>query len=288
MSAQQLHGILQVQIARGGQDELPIYQSILRLGRGRQNDVVLEDPNVSGRHAQFVWGRDGWLVEDLNSSNGTYLNGQRLPPRKATPLRPGDAVRIDEFTFQIQSPQAKDHVPPRLGDKVQISSDPAPGLAVYVSGRVEKYPLDKGVVTVGRGSDNDVQLNDPLVSGHHARLERLGNTYRIVDLGSTNGLTYQGQRVAQHVLADGDVLYIGQTHRPPVPGAHRLSAGARPKSGIEDPKTQYLDMRRPAQAEAGASPSDGTAATSLRCNIPACPAITPSSSSLAHASGCGT
>ena len=288
MSAQQLHGILQVQIARGGQDELPIYQSILRLGRGRQNDVVLEDPNVSGRHAQFVWGRDGWLVEDLNSSNGTYLNGQRLPPRKATPLRPGDAVRIDEFTFQIQSPQAKDHVPPRLGDKVQISSDPAPGLAVYVSGRVEKYPLDKGVVTVGRGSDNDLQLNDPLVSGHHARLERQGNTYRIVDLGSTNGLTYQGQRVSQHVLADGDVLYIGQTDRPPVPGATSASCPGEAEKRIEAPKTQYLDMRSPAQGRPAHHHRAAQQQRPCASSIPGCPAITPSSSSSGLASGCGT
>ena len=98
MSARQLLGILQVQIAGGGQDELPIYQSTVQLGRGRQNDVVLEDPNVSGKHAQFVWGRAGWSVVDLGSSNGTFVNGQMIPQRTPTPLRPGDAVGLGHPT----------------------------------------------------------------------------------------------------------------------------------------------------------------------------------------------
>jgi ABC-type multidrug transport system ATPase subunit len=97
-------------------------------------------------------------------------------------------------------------------------------------------------MTLGRRSDNDVQLHDPLVSGQHARLERLGDTFRIVDLDSTNGLTYQGRRVAEYVLADGDVLYIGRTialqyraHLGFVPGV--------PAKEIRKPKTQLLDMR---------------------------------------------
>jgi ABC-type multidrug transport system ATPase subunit len=250
MSARQLLGILQVQIAGGSQDELPIYQSTLKLGRGRQNDVVLEDPNVSGKHAQFLWGRAGWSVEDRGSSNGTFVNGQLIPKRTTAPLRPGETVRIDQFTFQILSPQGREHIPPHLGNKVLLTSEPKPGLAVYRGGRVEKIPLDKGFVTLGRSSGNDVQINDRLVSGRHARLERMGHTYRIVDEGSTNGLTYQGQRVSDRVLADGDVVYIGQkiaiqyrAHIGFLPGAAREK-----RQELEGPKTQYLDMRKLPQA----------------------------------------
>ena len=248
MSDRSVLGILQVQVAVGGQDELPIYQPSLKLGRSQGNDVVLGDPKVSSRHAQLNLGREGWLVEDLNSSNGTFLNGRRLPPRKASPLRPGNTVRIGQFTLQIRELRPDDSLPPRLGERVHISPEPRPGLAVYFQGRVLKFPLEKDVVTLGRQSDNDVQISAPLVSGHHARLERKGDTYRVVDLGSTNGLTYQGQRVPHHTLADGDMLYIGKT----IALRYRAYVGFLPveakekekkKEEVKGPKTQYLDMR---------------------------------------------
>ncbi len=83
---------------------------------------------------------------------------------------------------------------------------------------------------------------DALVSGYHARLERHGGTYRIIDLGSTNGLSFQGQRVSHHVFSDGDTLYIGNK----IAVQYRAYIGFRSgqvKKKVEAPKTQYLDMR---------------------------------------------
>jgi hypothetical protein len=57
MSDASLFGILQAQIANVGQDELPVRQPLLKLGRGQANDVILEGPNVSGNHAQLIWGQ---------------------------------------------------------------------------------------------------------------------------------------------------------------------------------------------------------------------------------------
>jgi FHA domain-containing protein len=63
------------------------------IGRGQQNDLALEgDEFASARHARFEPRRDGVWLEDLGSTNGTYVNGARLDnPRR---LRPGDVVRI--------------------------------------------------------------------------------------------------------------------------------------------------------------------------------------------------
>ena len=216
MSSIRVLGILRIQVAiQGGggssQDALPIYQASLKLGRSRDNDIILQDPNVSSQHAKLTWGQGGWVVEDLDSRNGTYLRGQRLPPHRPSNLHPGDTVQIDAFAIQVQAADPNEPVPPRLGDgdKVSISTKRQPGLAVFAGGGVLKFPLDRDVMTLGRRSDCDVQLRDPLVSGQHARLERMGDTFRIVDLDSTNGLTYQGRRVAEHILADGDVLQMG-------------------------------------------------------------------------------
>lgn len=70
-------------------------------------------------------------------------------------------------------------------------------------------PLNVPVVTIGRYPDNTVILKHPLVSGHHARIEQTGRGgHRIVDLGSTNRVYVNGQRVANQVLKPGDEIRI--------------------------------------------------------------------------------
>jgi pSer/pThr/pTyr-binding forkhead associated (FHA) protein len=63
---------------------------------------------------------------------------------------------------------------------------------------------------LGRSPDNDVILRDPATSGHHARLERRGEAFWIVDLGSTNGTFVNGESVQEKQLSDGDRVTVGQ------------------------------------------------------------------------------
>ncbi|MBV9256937.1 MAG: ATP-binding cassette domain-containing protein, partial [Ktedonobacteraceae bacterium] len=74
---------------------------------------------------------------------------------------------------------------------------------------VHPIPLGAPVITIGRASDNTVVLNHPQVSGHHARLEQVRNGYRILDMGSTNHVYVNAQRVTQQVLTPGDEVRIG-------------------------------------------------------------------------------
>ena len=75
------------------------------VGRQAGNDIVLEDPGVSRKHASLDRGEDGvWVVTDLKSSNGTYVNGEKI--ESPATLRPGDAVRISQTVFRFNpSPQ---------------------------------------------------------------------------------------------------------------------------------------------------------------------------------------
>ncbi|MBA2357323.1 MAG: FHA domain-containing protein [Actinobacteria bacterium] len=73
----------------------------LTVGRGSQNDVPLDrDDFASGRHARFEPRRDGVWVEDVGSTNGTYVNGARLS--QARRLRPGDVVRIGQTDLRFE------------------------------------------------------------------------------------------------------------------------------------------------------------------------------------------
>jgi hypothetical protein len=70
------------------------------LGRGDQADIVLEDSFASSRHARLVPHGDVIVLEDLGSTNGTYLNDE--PLRGPQPLHPGDRVRIGDSVFTFE------------------------------------------------------------------------------------------------------------------------------------------------------------------------------------------
>jgi hypothetical protein len=72
----------------------------LVLGRGDRAEIRLEDPFASSRHARIFEQGNSVVVEDLGSTNGTYLNEEVL--QSPRPLHPGDRVRIgdSEFTFE--------------------------------------------------------------------------------------------------------------------------------------------------------------------------------------------
>lgn len=71
------------------------------LGRGSQAEIRLEDPFASSQHARIYVQAGVFAIEDLRSTNGTYLNEERLESPR--PLHPGDRVRIgdSEFTFEV-------------------------------------------------------------------------------------------------------------------------------------------------------------------------------------------
>jgi hypothetical protein len=86
-----------------GHDPGMIYdlEGDLVLGRGDRAEIRLEDPFASARHARVYEQGNVIVIEDLGSTNGTYLNEELLESPR--PLHPGDRVRIgdSEFTFEV-------------------------------------------------------------------------------------------------------------------------------------------------------------------------------------------
>jgi len=66
----------------------------LLVGRELSNDIVISDADVSRKHARLVQQGDSYLLEDVGSTNGTFLNGQRLSAPQL--LKPGDRIRLGE------------------------------------------------------------------------------------------------------------------------------------------------------------------------------------------------
>jgi pSer/pThr/pTyr-binding forkhead associated (FHA) protein len=166
------------------------------MGRAEGNDIVLDDREVSRRHARLLVDRDGIVVEDLGSGNGTYVGGRAV---QARPLRDGDVVDIEPFSLMIRLDARRE---PRK----------VPTLVVTEGAQVgRRFPLDGDTIALGRGDDQDVRLDDSGASRAHALLLRKRGAWHVRDLDSANGVFLNGQRVGEAPVELGDVIEIGTT-----------------------------------------------------------------------------
>lgn len=84
-------------VVRRGPQPNQVYElnkDIITIGRDITNDIVINDPEVSRHHMRLTRGAGGFTLEDLGSTNGTFINGQRLTGAK--PLNNGDMVGLGE------------------------------------------------------------------------------------------------------------------------------------------------------------------------------------------------
>jgi hypothetical protein len=74
------------------------------IGRSRDCDVTVEDPNVSRHHAEVRPSGGSWIVRDLGSTNGVKVNGQRVDPSRPQSLRAGDVIELgtSKLTFDLK------------------------------------------------------------------------------------------------------------------------------------------------------------------------------------------
>ncbi|MCQ2000188.1 FHA domain-containing protein [Arthrobacter zhaoxinii] len=79
---------------------LELSASPILLGRAQEATLVLEDDYASGRHARLFPQGSRWFVEDLGSTNGTYLGGSQLT--RALPVEPGVPIRIGKTVIELR------------------------------------------------------------------------------------------------------------------------------------------------------------------------------------------
>jgi pSer/pThr/pTyr-binding forkhead associated (FHA) protein len=79
---------------------------VVRLGRGLDNDVVLASTHVSRYHTQLRWVESSWLVYDLDSTNGTWVDDERLQAGQARALRVGNRLRLGDHQLEVRAVKA--------------------------------------------------------------------------------------------------------------------------------------------------------------------------------------
>src|SRR5687767_13046320 len=90
---------------------------------------------------------------------------------------------------------------------------------------LNEYGLEQAEVTIGRLPGNTIVIDNPAVSGHHARIVRDEARYIVEDLRSKNGTYVNQQHIIRHVLEDRDVVLVGK-HKLVFSGAATVTAPA--------------------------------------------------------------
>jgi len=115
---------------------------------------------------------------------------------------------------------------------------------------LKEYVVESGVVTIGRLPDNAVIIDNPAVSGHHARVFREGDRVILEDLKSTNGTFVNGRPVARQVLYHGDEVLVGKHHLVyDQTAGDQMTASGPMIQGLGD--TVYLDTKQHRALRAG-------------------------------------
>ncbi len=170
----------------------------LTIGRHPTNQLVVDVPTVSSEHAVVEYRAGIYHLVDRGSRNGTFVNGQRIDD---IDLKDGDLIRLGEMGSGAVT------LTYRAGQAPQSAAPDQFNLAAH------------DTLTIGRAAECDLVLDSPLVSRHHARLERSGPTHVLIDLGSTNGTYVNSQRIDRAELQAGDVVQIGPYRFTYQPGA---------------------------------------------------------------------
>ena len=104
----------------GGGDNIPLLKPLLTVGRRESCDIVLRFSNVSGQHCQLSLENGYWFVQDLNSQNGTKVEGRRIVRKR---LDPGDLLSMAKHKYTIQySPVENGATGPPPSDEADLES----------------------------------------------------------------------------------------------------------------------------------------------------------------------
>jgi len=203
------------------------------IGRAEENTVRLTERNISRKHARLAKPSERWVLFDMTSYNGCYVNGQRVSERHE--LMHGDLVQLGDYRLQVIDDTVVEVAP--FDKAVTMPAGPRsqtllgqPDRLVMVVGPTvgAEYPLTQDQpLVIGRGEECEVPVNHPSVSRVHAEIKPLGDgRYEIVDRESANGVRVNGVELPRTLLDARDMIELGDVILKFIPAGDIYVAGA--------------------------------------------------------------
>ena len=233
-----------VESARSGQPATEARQSPVRIGREPGSTILFSGDAakvVSTRHAEVRFEGNAWVVADLGSRNGTYLNGHRLAPEAPAPIKVGDVLRLGESGPELRVAAVADALEETLSEH-KPAEVRAYGVTLLSVTSGKRFEARGTRIRLGRGSECEVQpveagQGETIVSRVHAELT-VGPSGGLVlrDAESKNGTYLNGERITRAMpVRLGDKITLGQggpTLLVEGMGTAPLKAVPRPQAGL--------------------------------------------------------
>ncbi len=209
--------------------EIPLDKDVISIGRKAENDIVIDNQAVSGLHARIIKEAESTFIEDKNSLNGTYVNGQKIMKSE---LYNGDVVLIGVHTLEVISDKVRDTdmksftirgrsmdetmvIAPEDQKKILASVDKEKvdvmGGFIIIEGSTDKkdYLLRERVTTIGKEDTAGIHLKGFFAPKVAALVNRRKEGYFITPAGGKS-LKVNGQEIDhKYDLKDGDIVETG-------------------------------------------------------------------------------
>jgi ATP-binding cassette subfamily B protein len=186
---------------------------VLTIGRARECDIQIPYGTVSRLHAMILWQNGTWVMKDKDSTNGLKLsaNGDWAPFPDEGTLKDGARIYLTpEIVIRYVQGNAP-VVPPNIAARQPQPAHRKARISIELDGEiVGTRELDKDELIVGSHKHADIWVPSENIRALHAKIQRVNNSWIIIDTENNNGLIYNGKVVKQHVFADGDSISLAR------------------------------------------------------------------------------
>jgi pSer/pThr/pTyr-binding forkhead associated (FHA) protein len=213
-------------------EEYALDKDLINIGRAKESDIVIDNIAVSRKHAQIQRKEGGaYVLRDLNSSNGTLLNGVQIDASDH-PLLDGAVIGIAKFEIIVKVLSKAAQPPPKVlrqedAEGTMIYGRKAPAepkapveskairwpviLAIKGPNKGKEYKINKENTLLGKGLHFDIPAEGWFVSSPHAKITRRGDRFYISHVGSFLSATkVNGVGIKEeHILKNKDQVEIG-------------------------------------------------------------------------------
>lgn len=176
-------------------------EELVTIGRHPDSAIHVPGRRVSRRHALLAFEDGVWVLEDNDSANGTFVDAAPIARVEVRgPLR----IALGDPTGPFLT------LTPALSYYREETLSASETSSVGATGSTRSLRRSAQVITIGRAPDNDVVVDDPAASWHHAEIRATGNDeFEIVDLSSHNGTFLNGQQVSRGSIQELDRVTVG-------------------------------------------------------------------------------
>lgn len=208
---------------------MAVNSDVISIGRSASNDIVINNMGVSSHHAFISKQNDLFYIEDLNSTNGTFVNDKKISSQQQVTIK--DAITIGKHLLQFSKSGQSDSAAlnSQMGEATDATimlgansaadnSSPAPSVDLSAksyhlvirgeSSGINKLMLTESSYSIGKNKSNNIRLGGWFTAAYIAEIEKIGHSFYINPL-KKNKVKLNGKIVnSSTLLSSSDEITI--------------------------------------------------------------------------------